>query len=279
MRVTFYGVRGSVPTPGPGTVRYGGNTSCVEVRLQDGTVLILDGGTGIRELGRQLVAEKITAPIHLLITHVHWDHILGIPFFAPIYQKDTTLVLHPMVTDTPGDQLFDGKHFPLRLNQLPAKLVRPAQTEGAWQIGSASVTRIHLNHPGGSTGYRIRDDDGATLVFLTDNELSPPGSRLVSSDELARFAQGADLLVHDSQYIDEDMPAKHGWGHSTVAQVLDLGRAAEVKRLALYHHDPEREDSALDAIAHAAEIWWRNNVKAGQALVASESLVLDVKPG
>jgi phosphoribosyl 1,2-cyclic phosphodiesterase len=285
MRVTFHGVRGSLPTPGPATVRYGGNTSCVEARLADGTVLILDGGTGLRELGKQLLAEGTRAQLHMIITHAHWDHIIGVPFFAPIYTSDTTLTLYPILTAAPGsslpqEELFDGLHFPLRMHQLPAKIVRPENSdEAVWNIGSARVTRTRLNHPGGSTGFRVDDADGSSLVFLTDNELEPPGGRLVTTAELARFARGAGLLVHDAQYLDAEIDEKRGWGHSTVPQVLELGRQAEVRRLALYHHDPDRGDDALDVIAREAKTWWRARVGAGEALVAHESLTLEVGAG
>ncbi len=285
MRATFYGVRGSVPTPGPATVRYGGNTSCVEVRLSDGTILILDAGTGMRQLGQRLLEEGIAAPLHLLITHVHWDHIIGMPFFGPIYRADTTLVLHPLVMETPThvlahDEIFDGQHFPLRMHQLPSKLVRPQPSaeDVPWRIGSAKVTRVRLNHPGGSTGFRIDDADGSSLVFLTDNELQPPGARQISTVELARFAHGCGLMVHDAQYLDEDLPLKQGWGHSTVFQVLELARSAEVRTLALYHHDPDRDDAALDTIALNAASYWSSRVGAGQVVVASEGLTLEVPP-
>ncbi|HZS41517.1 MAG TPA: MBL fold metallo-hydrolase [Polyangia bacterium] len=286
MRVTFYGVRGSVPTPGASTVRYGGNTSCIETRLADGTILILDGGTGLRELGKQLVAEGVKAPLHLMITHVHWDHIIGVPFFAPIYTRDTQLILYPLTTESPAsplpqDELFDGLHFPLRMHQLPSQIVRPPApaSDGSWRVGSARVTRVRLNHPGGSTGFRVDDADGSSLAFLTDNELDPPGGRLISTAELARFAKNAGLLVHDAQYLDGELPDKRGWGHSTVPQVLELGRMAEARRVALYHHDPERDDDALDEIARGAHAWWRENVGAGDAVVAAEKLSIEVPPG
>lgn len=281
MRVTFWGVRGSVPTPGPSTVRYGGNTSCIEARLADGTVVILDGGTGIRNLGRKLVDEGAHGPFHLLVTHVHWDHIIGIPFFQPIYDAGTTLVLHPLVMETPShvlshDELFDGQHFPLRMHQLPSKMVRPQPTapDVPWRIGSAQVRRIGLNHPGGSTGFRLDDEDGTSLVLLTDNELQPPGARNVTPLELARFAEGATLLVHDAQYLEEDLPLKRGWGHSTVAQVLELGRSSGCRTLVLYHHEPERNDDALDAVARTSVDWWKSNAKSGEVIVAREGMTL-----
>ncbi len=282
MRVTFWGVRGSIPTPGPATVRYGGNTSCVEVRLADGTIVILDGGTGIRELGRRLIAEgEHAAPLHLLITHVHWDHLIGVPFFAPIYSRACTLVLHPVAVEggAAHEDLFDGLHFPLRLHQLPSNVVRPTEQPGAWRIGSARVTRARLNHPGGSTGFRIDDADGSSVVLLTDNELEPPGAKVASVDELARFSAGCGLLIHDAQYLDDEMAEKRGWGHSTIPQVLDLGRRAEARRLALYHHDPDRHDDALDAIADAAQRWWATHARAGEVFVASEQRTIEVVPG
>jgi phosphoribosyl 1,2-cyclic phosphodiesterase len=284
MRVTFYGVRGSIPTPGPDTVRYGGNTSCVAVRLADETLIILDGGTGMRQLGYHLMVDGISEQaVHLCITHMHWDHIIGVPFFAPIYKQQTTVVLHPLVMETPShvltpEKLFDGLHFPLQMHQIPSRIVRPEPTDQPWRIGSARVSRVGLNHPGGATGFRIDDGDGASLVFLTDNELNPPGARTVTPVELAKFAEGAGLLVHDAQYLEAEMPEKHGWGHSTIPQVLALGKAAGVRTLALYHHDPGRSDDALDVIARETGAWWERRVRAGRVIVAYEGLTLFVTP-
>jgi glyoxylase-like metal-dependent hydrolase (beta-lactamase superfamily II) len=166
MRVTFHGVRGSVPTPGPSTVRYGGNTACVEARLTNGSLIILDGGTGIRALGRRLLQEGFAERIHLLITHPHWDHTIGLPFFGPVYRQETRLALYSFGLRWIGRGgrpiLFDGEHFPVRFAELPLHLeiIEPASDK--IRIGSAWVRRIRLNHPGGSDGFRI-DDDGASL--------------------------------------------------------------------------------------------------------------------
>ncbi|HTJ47076.1 MAG TPA: MBL fold metallo-hydrolase [Kofleriaceae bacterium] len=265
-------MRGSVPTPGPTTVRYGGNTVCVEVRLADGTCIVLDAGTGIRELGKQLTAEAYRDPIHLLITHTHWDHIIGLPFFGPIYSKYTTVVFHPM-TDriaraTSHSVLFDGAHFPVKLADLPAKIERN-EDFGDHRIGSAVVHRVELNHPGGATGYRIDDDDGTSICYLTDNELDP------ANDELARFASGTDLLIHDAQYLPSDMPAKRGWGHSIVDDVLALGRKAEAKTLCLHHHDPDRDDDAIDRIAAHANAWTAEHAPQMRSIVAREGASWD----
>jgi phosphoribosyl 1,2-cyclic phosphodiesterase len=282
MRVTFYGVRGSIATPGRATVRYGGNTVCVEVLTRDGNLIILDAGTGIRELGNHLVKSPLPESIPVFITHNHWDHIIGAPFFAPMWRKDAHIVLHAL-SDGAHSRLhnrvlFDGEHFPVRASDIPAR-VEISKLEGeSVRIGSARVSRVALNHPGEADGFRIDDDDGASLCYLTDNELNPPGQARTTMTDLARFAAGTTLLIHDAQYLKNDMPLKRGWGHSVVDDVLELGRLAEARTLALHHHDPERDDEALDGVANYAERYSREHAPNMRCLVASEGLTLDLKP-
>jgi phosphoribosyl 1,2-cyclic phosphodiesterase len=277
MQTRFYGVRGSIPTPGPSTVRYGGNSVCVEVRVSDGTRIVLDAGTGIRELGKALVAERCRSPIHLFITHGHWDHIMGLPFFAPMYVNDMTIALHSTtersVRAMRSADIFNVAHFPVGFADLPARFER-IEEFGEHRIGAATVRHIELNHPGGATGFRIDDADGSSLCYLTDNELDPPGAPTSTPEQLARFAAGVDLLIHDAQYLAGDMPAKRGWGHSVVDQVLALARDAEVRTVALHHHDPDRDDAALDAIAEQATRWARDHAPSLLAVIAQEGLAL-----
>jgi phosphoribosyl 1,2-cyclic phosphodiesterase len=260
VRVTFYGVRGSIATPGPSTVRYGGNTVCVSVRTRDDDLIVLDAGTGMRVLGEELVAHgrKLPPSIDVFITHGHWDHIMGLPFFAPVWQPEAHLVLHALSERAEGAiqraVLFDGEHFPVRIQDVPSKLERPRFTGLEKRAGSARVRAVLLNHPGGCDGFRIDDADGSSICYLTDNELSPPGPMTTSMEDLARFAHGTGLLIHDAQYLPSDMPQKKGWGHSLVDEVLELGRLAEARTVVLHHHDPGRDDRALDEIAVHARL-------------------------
>jgi phosphoribosyl 1,2-cyclic phosphodiesterase len=281
MRVSFYGVRGSIATPGLSTVRYGGNTVCVDVRLSDGSVLVLDAGTGIRELGRVLLRENHVGPIHSLITHAHWDHIIGLPFFGPIWRKDTHFILYPLATIAQerlrhNSILFDEIHFPVRSADIPAKIELIDPTEEHWRVGPAQVSRIQLNHPGGAQGFRIDDADGASIAYITDNELCPPGPPTTSLAALAQFSRSVGLLIHDAQYIEGDMPQKRGWGHSLVSDVLELGRQSEAATVALFHHEPERDDEALDRIGVSASVWLKEKGGTTQAIVAREGLTLTV---
>lgn len=273
MRVRFWGTRGSIPTPGPDTVRYGGNTSCVEVRLSDGSTLALDAGTGLRELGKILVREGRSSPVHLFLSHTHWDHVMGLPFFAPLYDKNNHLLVYPLANEAQERfqrNIFDDIHFPVSVNDIPSK-VEFARPEGeVWQVGSAKVRRIQLNHPGGAQGFRI-DDGGASIAYLTDNEISAART-LVTIDDIARFADGVDLLIHDSQYVPADMPHKKGFGHSLVEDVLKLGQFAKPGRLVLFHHDPDRTDEALDQIGSRATSWLAEHAKGVKLTVANEGL-------
>lgn len=278
MRVTFHGVRGSVPAPGPHTSRYGGNTSCVEVQASDGTTLVLDAGTGLRELGKVLVRDGRASSIHLFLSHTHWDHVMGLPFFAPLYDKNNHLLVYPLANEAQERfqrNIFDDIHFPVSVHDIPSKVefAKPAGEE--WRVGPARVRRIQLNHPGGAQGFRVDDDDGSSVAYLTDNEINAART-VVSVDDLARFSDGVTALIHDSQYVPADMPHKKGFGHSLVGDVLNLGQYAKPEKLVLFHHDPDRSDEALDQIGESSKQWLEENAKSVNLLVAHEGLVLEL---
>ena len=256
MQVTFYGVRGSIPTPGEDFVRYGGNTACTYIKLDDGTHIVLDSGTGIRLLGKRLLSDA--SPIHILLSHNHWDHIQGFPFFAPIYQKDRPIYVTPGETDELRPEAFleqmSGSFFPVPREAIQAKLSLHQPSQNSWSISTAKITRLKMNHPGGGSCYCI-EDSGVKIAYVTDNELYPPYAKNTDFLDFVNFVKHADLLIHDAQYVIEDMPAKSGWGHSVAEEAIKLALAANVKTLALYSHDPERNDAMVDELVeHANEI-------------------------
>jgi phosphoribosyl 1,2-cyclic phosphodiesterase len=252
MIVTFYGVRGSAATPGPLTVKYGGNTSCVHIQLENGNDLILDAGSGIRLLGRKL-AKKFN-PVNILLSHCHWDHIQGYPFFDPIYQPDR--VINVYVSIESGRKLLnslmvqmDGTHFPVRAEDLPSFAIpkyKGIESE-LYERDGIQVIRKPLNHPGGGVAYKI-EENGVRCAYVTDNELDPPHKPATRYDQWVNYLHGVDLLIHDAQYTQDDMPHKHGWGHTLISQVRKLATDAEVGTLVMFHHDPDRTDAELDEI-------------------------------
>jgi phosphoribosyl 1,2-cyclic phosphodiesterase len=249
------------------------------VSLSDGSTLVLDAGTGMRALGASLLKRGCFSPVHLLLSHTHWDHVLGLPFFAPLYRPDTHLFVYPLANDAQElfqRNIFNDIHFPVSVDDIPARLELARPEKAEWRIGPATVRRITLNHPGGAQGFRIDDDDGTSVAYLTDNELHAENAK-TTVEQLAKFSDGVDLLIHDSQYLAEDMPAKLGWGHSVVTEVLRLGILAEPKKLALFHHDPERSDSALDLIGSTSQQYIKSEGKATEVLVASEGLAVQLK--
>lgn len=245
MKIRFWGTRGSIPTPGHRTVRYGGNTACVEVRDSTGHLLVLDAGTGLRELGIKLNG---TSPlvVDLLLSHLHWDHIQGIPFFRPVYDPKSTLRLYGPTQHRPLRELLglgmDDPFFPVDLDGLPVHLeIHEIESGSTREIGPYRVSATTIFHPAPALAYRI-EADGRTIVYATDTEDPFSGA----ANPVIDLAKDADVLIHDGQFLDADF--KKGWGHSTVASALDVARRAKVKRLVLYHHDPDRTDDALDRI-------------------------------
>ena len=270
MQVRFWGTRGSIAAPGQQTVRFGGNTSCVEARTASGHVFVFDCGTGARLLGDALTADP-TRPVSasILFSHTHWDHIQGFPFFAPAFEPQNTIAVYApeggrrSLHDTLARQM-EHSYFPVDLSQLPATLTYHDLGEGAHRIGGARVVAQYLHHPAVTLGYRV-EADGAAVVYACDHEPfggalwrkdAPPGrleSILHDGDRRhAQFLADADLVIHDAQYTPEEYPAKKNWGHSTFEYVVELAAAAGVKRLALTHHDPSHDDDFVAEIERRA---------------------------
>lgn len=250
MRIKFYGVRGSIPTPGAETKKYGGNTPCVLVRSNSGQELILDSGTGIRLLGEELLAKQ--GEIVLLLSHNHWDHIQGFPFFAPAFQAGRVIRIIPGKTAAAQDnailEQMRGEFFPVAPEQLAASIQITPMLHDQWQLGDFQIRRCQLNHPGSGSAYRI-EADGQSLAYVTDNELFPPLPGQTSTAQWLEFVQGVDLLIHDGQYLEAEMPHKAGWGHSLISQAICLAKQAAVKKLVVFSHDPARTDRQLDQLA------------------------------
>jgi phosphoribosyl 1,2-cyclic phosphodiesterase len=276
MHIRFWGTRGSIPTPGPNTVRYGGNTSCVEVRDATGSLLVLDAGTGLREFGVSLMNSNGSRPfsLDLLLSHLHWDHIQGIPFFRPAYDPNSTLRIRGPKQSRPMKELLglgmDDPFFPVDLDDLPALIEIGEMKHGSDElIGKFRVRAAHLYHPAPALAYRV-EADGRSLVYATDTEDPFSGK----ANPVVDLAKDADTLIHDAQFLKSDF--KPTWGHSTIDSAIDVAARAKVKRLVLYHHDPDRSDDALDHIGREAQRAGRERAPGLDVIVAREGLELEV---
>lgn len=260
--VRFWGTRGSIPTPGNITKKYGGNTSCVEIRSDD-TLFICDGGTGLRELGLDLM-RRGTSPItgHLFFSHTHWDHIQGFPFFIPAYQPQNTFHVYGTAEgDRRTYELLSGQmrstdYFPVDFAELKSNIVPSHVDEGRHRIDGVQVKFYEQTHPGRSWAYSF-ERDGIKIVFATDNEIDlamDPKQKLITDLDaprpvppgLVEFARDAEFLIADAQYFDEEYPKRVGWGHPRATTVVDLALQAGVKQLALFHHDPMHSDADIE---------------------------------
>ncbi len=274
LRVRFWGVRGSIPTPGADTVRIGGNTSCVEVRAGK-HILLFDGGTGLRLAGNSLLKEMPTT-VHLFFSHVHWDHIQGFPFFTPAFIKGNTIMMYggANVCGTVETALagqMETPNFPVHLRELPAALIFNDLHEGeVLELeGGVRITNAAGNHPGGVFAYRV-EHEGKSVVYATDTEhYSVPDPKLVE------LCKGADVLIYDTMYTPEEYAGvggipKTGWGHSHFVAGVDLVRAAGVKQYVLFHHDPaQNDDAVLEKERRTRELF-------PNSLCAYEGLIIDV---
>jgi phosphoribosyl 1,2-cyclic phosphodiesterase len=279
MRIRFWGVRGSVPVPNPSMLGYGGNTSCVEVTLEDGTEIILDAGTGIRELGASRRAEAHS--VQVLLTHLHVDHIHGLLFFAPLFDPANEITVYG--PPAPGPNLdqrlaryLSAPLSPVDLRELPARVEFAACPPHEWEVGGAVVQAAIVAHRGVTLGYRITEGD-SSLCYLPDHE---PALGAVPLEDAETgwisgmgLAAGASVLIHDGQYADDEYPQHVGWGHSGLSDAVTFALRAEARRLVLFHHDPMHDDSAVDELgeqaAHAWELGGRDPVEVTMAAEGS----------
>jgi phosphoribosyl 1,2-cyclic phosphodiesterase len=257
VKVKLWGTRGSIPAPGPETTRYGGNTSCVQVTLDDGTTFVLDAGTGIRTLG--LAMAHLDQPMHILLTHLHLDHIQGLMFFAPAFMPDSEIVIWGPASPeaTLEDRIaryISAPLSPVEVKELPCHVRFEEAETTEWQIGSAKISVASVTHRGPTLGYRV-EADGSSLCYIPDHEPGLGASLKDLDDDWISglgLARDATLLIHDCQYTDEEYPNHLGWGHCSLSDALTFGRRANAERMLLFHHDPLHSDDFLDAFAGAA---------------------------
>ena len=286
MRVRFWGTRGSIATPGPETNHFGGNTSCVEVTTNDGSLLVFDCGTGVRELGIALAKEyaERSLEVHLFVSHTHWDHIQGFPFFQPAYRAGNRVNIYSLHSlDRSLEKLFtgqmDGNYFPVTLDDLMARL-HFEELAGDVKIGDVKISHMHLNHPGLALSFRM-ESKGRSVVYMTDHE---PYHRLLGDSphtkkldaEIDAFAKNSDLLIREAQYTDEEYASKRGWGHSTTSDAAISAINSETKRLALFHHDPMHDDQQIDSMVESCRQKIEENGKQIRVLGASDKLTLRI---
>lgn len=289
LRVQFWGTRGSVPSPGPNTVRYGGNTPCVEVRTANGWLVILDAGTGIRELGRSLIERSNGAPVagDIYLTHAHWDHIQGIPFFAPIFQKGNHFTISGSKSlETSIDRVVRDQMspvvFPVTFEQLDATIDFRELAENERYVGNGyEVTAMEVRHPGGALAYRFTEPrtKPAALVYVSDNELGPAIQYQTPSgwrERFTEFVRDAKVLVHDTTYTTAEYDFHRGWGHSTFREVTELALQTGVETLVLFHHEPRRTDDELDQRVAECRALVTERGGALQVMAAAEGLTLTV---
>jgi phosphoribosyl 1,2-cyclic phosphodiesterase/CheY-like chemotaxis protein len=248
--VKFWGTRGSIARPGRDTLKFGGNTPCVTVEMSRDRIFIFDAGTGIVDFGRTLAGKGSHYKFNLFISHPHWDHIQGLPFFQPLYRQGNEMVIHGTAHGKLSlREVISGQmnnlYFPVTIKEYASHVYFVELGEGDHEIDHVQVSTIGLNHPGATLGYRLLSDTGKKVAYITDHEIFPDGDAY-NRGRLVAFLKGVDVLIHDTTYFDEEYPSRVGWGHSALTEVLKLAGDAQVSNLYLFHHDPSHDDDAVE---------------------------------
>lgn len=285
--VTFWGTRGSIPTPGPHTARYGGNTSCVALEGPGGQCVILDAGTGIRGLGLTLVERQNGAvKAEILLSHTHWDHIQGLPYFKPFFAPGNTVRIWGSKQGTTSlDEILhlqmDPAVFPVPLTAVAAQLaVEEVRAGVEFTVGPFKARAMQLRHPGTTLAYRLQPvAGGQSVAYVTDNELGPGGSYGTPGSwrkDLVQFLKGVDLLIHDAMYTPAELDTHRGWGHSSYEEAVELASETGARKLVLFHHEPEHDDGALDALHAAARRAATQRGTTAEVIAAQEGMRLSL---
>ena len=285
-RVEVCGVRGSIPTPGSGTARYGGNTTCVSVQVPGGGTgqrIVLDAGTGIRGLGNRVMENRETE-INLFISHTHWDHIQGLPYFGPLFDKASKIKVWGARQGEVGlesvlRRLMDPVVFPVPLDSLDAELeVNHLDNNGGIELENCAMKTMRVRHPGNTLAMRLDGDaTSGSMVFVPDNELGPGGDYDVSDTwrrDFVKFIEGTSLLIHDATYSPETI--RRGWGHSTYEEAIDLAAEAGVEKLMLFHHDPDCDDGCMDILSEKANEYAAKKATGLEVFAGSEGMEINV---
>lgn len=254
MFIKCWGARGSIPVSGKDFLKYGGDTTCMEIRSSNNEIIIVDAGTGIRNLGNKLINEN-NSSYHMLFTHAHWDHLMGFPFFKPIFLSKTKLNIircpHPgKYAEEMMKRVMSPPNFPIKYTDIKASITYEEGCPGGFKIDTIKIDPINLSHPNSGCGYKFTENQ-KTFVFLTDNELGHIHENGKTIEEYAAFSRNCDLLIHDCEYSDEDYLRRKEWGHSSVSQVARLAKLSNVKKLGLFHHNQDKTDNDVDILVES----------------------------
>lgn len=254
MYIKCWGSRGSIPVSGKEYLKYGGDTTCLEIRAESGDIIIVDAGTGIRRLGNLLVEEKHFR-YNFIFTHAHWDHVMGFPFFKPLYYQNAELLMHRCPFDskfveTILSKVMSPPNFPVKYSNIKAKITYEEACPATFEIGSVEITPIPISHPNSGSGYKFVES-GKTFVFLTDNELGYVHPGGLQRRDYTEFSKGADFLIHDAEYTPTEYKKTKSWGHTTFTDALELAFDAGARKLGLFHLNQERSDMAVDKIVES----------------------------